>query len=629
MVDFVSSPLVGDEKVINNKLFRWDGEKWAAVKEVRPKQVTSLTTMLSSTKPYIAGSYIEVHGYSTPSDRGKAYWQRINESDTPSQTPSQLVDAKFTDALGQVWEYVDTNGYLNLNSIGAVGDDSTDNDLVFAAANSSRFKYYKLFSGIYQATSFVLKEGSCLEGVAGDRPEIKLKDNGNNTLLYGENVKNVTIRDLVVDGNRVNQSIGSSNNHRGIYFLGVCSNLDIENVTVKNCVDHGIFFSNGGVPSNECGKDSTVRNVIVTNCGSEAHILAGGAGGTGIVGGQRSTHFVSCVAYSNYLNGFKSNGTHTGCESYSNTGGGYETGFGSPSTVQAKWVQCSAENNGGTGWRNQGEGDELTWVGCLAKGNGGSGILLLNSVDKALISDSWFINNGQNSAVGTRSDTEGFDGITFTGTSSNPNGVTVSNCQFKDDQTTKTQETHIYFRKDSPNVVISDNNQFGDAKIQPIFFESATYGSNILVGSCVGLSTTVNDSTDSIVTGTVSTTNLTSHTIDSRSFINSMNLRLTAVGVASGVVGTKLVEFGVDGTYVTISSQTAGQQNSYILQAKLYRQGSNIYVDWECKTSGGTSLSGTFSVVSSPSNTLNITTRGTLGSVSDSITEKRFILESF
>lgn len=629
MVDFTSNPVVGDEQVINSKLFRWDGEKWVAVRETRPKQVTTLTTMISSLTSYPVGSFIEVSGYNSTSDRGHSHWVRIDETNTASQTPTQLADAKFTDALGQVWEYVDNKGSLNLCALGAIGDDTFDNDGVFQAAANSRFKYYKLFSGIYQCTRFTLEDDSCLEGVAGDRPELKLKNGGNNILLYGEDVRNVTIRDLVVDGNKGNQAIGAGNDHRGIYFLGICSNIDIENVTVKNCVDHGIFFSNGGVPANECGKDSTIRNTIVTNCGSAAHITAGGSGGTGIVGGQRSTRFSSCVCYGNHLNGFKSNGTHTGCESYSNTGGGYETGFGSPSTTQAKWVQCSAENNGGTGWRNQGEGDELTWIGCLARGNGGSGILFLNSVDSAVVSDSWFINNGQNTGTYARSDTEGFDGITFTGTSSNANNITISNCHFKDDQGTPTQEFHLYFRKETPNVVISDNNQFGVAKTQPVFFESAAYTSGTSVGACLGLTTTVNNSTSSVVTGTVATTSLSSQTIDARSFIPSMNLRLTSVGKATGVLGTKVIELGVAGTYVTVSSQLAAEQDSYVLHANLYRQGSVVYVDWECRTSDGTTREGMFSVSSSIASALSIDTRGTLGDASDSITEDRFILEAF
>jgi len=629
MVDFTSTPVVGDEQVINGKLFRWDGEKWGAVREVRPLEVTTLLTMLNSNKSYALGSYVKFSGYSNVSDRGASFWSRINETGTASQTPAQLGDAKFTDALGQVWEYVQTEGYLNLAAIGATGDDSFDNSSVFAAAVNSRFKYYKLFSGVYQCTGITLDSDSCLEGVAGDRPELKLKDNGNSILVYGEGVTNVTIRDLVVNGNRLNQAIGSGNNYRGVYFLNACSNIDIENVTVKSCVDHGIFFSNGGVPSNECGKDSTVRNCIVTDCGSSAHSSGGGAGGTGIVGGQRSTHFVSCICYGNHLNGFKSNGTHTGCESYSNTGGGYETGFDSPATTQAKWVQCSAENNGGTGWRNQGEGDELTWIGCLAKGNGGSGILFLNSVDSAIVADSWFINNGQNSASGTRSDTEGFDGITFTGTSTNSNNIIVDSCQFKDDQGTATQETHLYFRKDTPDVCITGSNQFGDAGIQPIFFESAAYSSDVAIGACKGLTTTVNEITPVIITGTVATTSLNTSVIDARSFVSAMKLRFTSVGVASGIQGTKVIEFGVGGTFVTISSQLAGDQDSYVLQSTLYRQGSTVYVDWECRTSGGATLEGSFSVSSSLANTLTISTRGTLGNAADSITSDRTVLESF
>lgn len=629
MVDFVSNPSVGDEKEINDKLFRWDGEKWGAVREVRPKEVSTVTAMLASNKTYSVGTFVEMIGYSNVFDRGYGYWVRIDETGTASQSPSDLLDAKFTTARGETFEYVDNMGYLNLCALGAVGDGIFDNDPVFEAAYSSRFLYHKLFGGTYLCTRYSLKSGFCLEGTAGDRPVIKLKDNGNSILLFGLDTSNVTIRDLVIDGNKENQNIGTGNNHRGLYFLGQCSNLHVENVTIKNTVDHGLFFSSGSTPEDECGKDSTVFNCIVTNCGSGEHIDAGGAGGTGFVGGQLSTHFSGCVAYGNWLNGFKGNATYTGCESYSNFGGGFETGFATPSTEQAKWVQCSAIGNSGTGWRNQGQGDQLTWVSCLAKENGRAGILLLNSVNRATIDDCWFINNGQrsNNGVDVRSDTEGFDGVTITGTSANPDNITIDSCHFDDNQTVKTQEYGIYVRKETPNITIGDNNVFGDSKIQPLYFELDAAGSNAKIGKCFGLSTYNNITVPVEVTGTTAATDLTAHSINNRSFLSATRLRLTSVGDVSGTAADKFVRLQVAGEIVNIGTIPAATEGAYYAEVEIVRHGSLAYVTYKFMLEGASMQEGMFTAAASFSSALTIRTQGRLDNAADSIIQQRFTLE--
>jgi hypothetical protein len=629
MVDFVSNPSVGDEKLINEKLFRWDGEKWSAVRQVKPKEVTTLTSLIASSKSYPPGTFIETIGYDNVFDRGYGYWVRLNLVSGSSQTPADRVDARCTNALGEVWEYVDNMGYLNLCALGAKGDDSFDNTEVFAAATASRFKYHKLFSGTYLCTRYTLASDFCLEGVAGDRPVIKLPNNGNSILVFGLNVSNVTVRDLVIDGNRTNQDIGSGNNHRGLYFLGACSNLDVENVTVKNTVDHGLFFSSGNNPEDECGKDSTVRNVIVTNCGSQAHIDAGGAGGSGLVGGEISTHYIGCYGYGNHLNGFKGNATYTGCIAYNNNNGGFETGFGTPSTNQAKWVQCAAIDNGGTGWRNQGQGDQLTWVSCYAKGNGRSGILLLNSVNRAVIDDCWFINNGQrsNNGVDERSDTEGFDGITITGTSSNPDNISIDSCQFDDEQGTKTQEYGIYVRKETPNITIGDNNVFGDSKEQPVFFELDAANSNAKIGKCFGLSTYNNDTEAKTVTSTVGATALTTNIIDTRSLLSATRLRLTLAGDTSGTAGAKDIILQVGGEIETIGTVPQTSQASYYADIEIVRHGSNAYVVYKVFVEGLAPQEGMFTTPASFSSSLTVRSLGRLDNASDSITQRRFTLE--
>lgn len=589
--------------------------------------VATTEILINSTFTYVLDSVANTLGYSESNDGGNGQWRKTSFVGVASQTPAQRGNATLTDGLGFVWEYVDDLGRLSVAALGAKGDGVTDNTDVFTAAQNSGFKYLKLIKGVYLYSGLTLGSDFCIEGVAGDRPTLKMKDAGNQTVLYGPDVSNVTIRDVIIDGNKSNQLIGTGNNWRGIYFLGDCANIDIENVTVKSTVDHGVFFSNGGDVNNRCGRDSTIRNVIVTDCGSEAHISAGGAGGTGLVGGQRSTHFVSCVAYGNYLNGFKSNGTHTGCESYSNAGGGYETGFGSPATTQAKWVQCSAENNGGTGWRNQGEGDELTWIGCVARGNGRAGILLLNAVTRATIDSCWFAENGQLSGTEPRTDTEGYDGITITGTSANPSDIIISGCQFHDDQATKTQEHHIYMRKQANNVTIGDNNIFGDSKLQPFYAELDAQTSNLKIGKCFGLSTYVNETLPVEITGTTASTVITDHTIDERSLLSSTRLRLTLAGDVSGTGGTKAVRIQVAGAVQTLATFGAGDAGAYYVEAEIVRHNSTAYVQYKCYIEGITVDEGLFTTAASFSSDMIVRSIVQLGNAGDSLTQQRFTLE--
>lgn len=593
----------------------------------RAALVATTEILINSIFSYVPDSVVNTLGYEESNDGGNGQWRKTSFVGTPSQSPAQRGNATLTDGLGFVWEYVSNTGLLVAEALGSKGDGATDNTAVWAAIQNSGFKYIKVVSGVHLYSGITVSSDFCIEGNAGDRPTLKMKDGANQTCVFGNDVSNITIRDVIIDGNKANQAIGTGNNWRGIYFLGDCANIDIENTTVTSTVDHGIFFSNGGDVNNRCGRDSTIRNTIVNNCGSEAHISGGGAGGTGLVGGQRSTHFISCVAYGNYLNGFKSNGTHTGCESYDNVGGGYETGFGSPSTTQAKWVQCSAENNGGTGWRNQGEGDELTWVGCVARGNGRAGILLLNSVNRATIDSCWFAENGQLSGTETRTDTEGFDGITITGTSANPDDIIISGCQFYDDQATKTQEYHIYMRKMANNVTIGDNNIFGDAKLQAFYAELDAQTSNLKIGKCFGLSTYVNETTAVTVIGTTTGTTITDHIINERSLLSSTRLRLTIAGDAAGTGGTKAIRLQVAGAVQTLATFGAGDTGAYYVEAEIVRHNSTAYVQYKCYIEGLTVGEGLFTTAASFSSDMIVRSIIQLGNAGDSVTQQRFTLE--
>lgn len=50
------------------------------------------------------GDLITTNGFYAAGDGGGAQWVKTASTDTPSQTPAQLGDAKFTDAVGNVWD---------------------------------------------------------------------------------------------------------------------------------------------------------------------------------------------------------------------------------------------------------------------------------------------------------------------------------------------------------------------------------------------------------------------------------------------------------------------------------------------------------------------------------------------
>ena len=97
---------------------------------------------------------IETLGFTTKGDGGGGLWKKTGTTGlTPSQTPSQLVDSKLTDALGHEWELVDRD--LSIKMFGAVGDGSTDDLLAFQAMASAK-SYVKVADGTFALTTATL-----------------------------------------------------------------------------------------------------------------------------------------------------------------------------------------------------------------------------------------------------------------------------------------------------------------------------------------------------------------------------------------------------------------------------------------------------------------------------------------
>jgi len=481
-------------------------------------------------------------------------------------------------------------------------------------------------AGTYLVTGLTLAPNCTLIGEGITKSIIILGAAANDHVLYGEDVTDVILRDFKIDGNKSNQSTGTGNNWRGLYLLGDCHRIRIDNVLVTNIVDHGVFFANGGDANVNPGKDSLITGLIVTNCGSAAHTSGGGAGGTGIAGGCNSTTFVGCYATGNYLNGFKSWGEHFGCHSYDNTGGGFETGFSTPELTQVRYVSCRAYSNDGDGFRNQGQIDEITFVGCEARNNDNTGIMFLNTVNKATITGCWLVNNGQDRAAAARSDTVCYDGIAFTATSGTPQNITISGCQFFDDQGgSATQEYHVYVRDPVTNVSVEANNIFGSVRNQVTYVEALAVDSTVTFRDAPGLAF-VTKSTDSIpVTGTVNATDMHTITIPAFSLNVGTSLRIIGRGTATGTNNTKTIRLDVNGTTAVMSSQAAGDQQVWAAEARIYRSSSSLltiaYTGYEV---GGQISTAAVSVSVSTSTDLTIKFTGQLGNASDTITQNYF-----
>lgn len=516
---------------------------------------------------------------------------------------------------------------VHIEQFGAKGDGATDDTGAYADARATGKAVHLAAGKTYLVSGLVLQSGDAIIGDPANRPTIKLKNGGNAHVISANNASDIVLRDFIVEGNKDNQGIGAGNNWRGVYLLGACHRIDAHNVWVKNTRDHGFFLSNGDLVANECGKDSLMSQIRATGCGSQAHLDAGGAGGTGMVGGAQSTTWLNCASTGNRLNGMKSNGKHIACHSYGN-GGGFESGFDTPEITQTKYLYCTAVNNDGDGWRNQGQSDELTWIGCTAEGNKQAGIAIINNVRRATITGCWLKENGRDTTT-AYSDTVGFAGLFISATSGIPENITVSNTQFFDDQATPTQRHHIYVGKPAKNVRIGDDCLYGPAAIQKTYVAVAAAGSRVDFGRGMGLDVVVRDISDVAVTGTTATTTLRAMTIPARSIGIATPIRVMAKGAATGTSGTKIVRLVVGGGSVVIASELAADQQDWCVEATIYRvNGTVLTVTYRAYEVGGTVTTGAFNVTgASFSSDLTISMNTTLGSAADTVTQQVWIVE--
>ena len=517
---------------------------------------------------------------------------------------------------------------LRPEQFGAKGDGVNDDTEAINKALSAGRAVLLSSGKTYIVSGVNIQSGHAILGDPANRPIIKLKNSANAHTVFGNNVSDVVLRDIIVDGNKSAQSIGSGNNWRGVYFLGNCARISATRVTVINAVDHGFFLSDGNDINNRCGRDSTILDVRAENCGSQAHLDAGGAGGSGMVGGVNSTRWISCVGTGNRLNGMKSMGVHIACHSYLN-GSGFETGFDTPEKTQTKYFGCEAKNNVGDGWRNQGQGDELTWVGCTSEANGQSGISFINKVSRAVVNGCFIKNNGQNK-TSPYSDVAGFAGIFVSGTSEVPDNISIcGGTQIFDDQAVKTQRHNIYVNKPVNGLQVSDDCFLGDAAIQKTYIAPAAGAAKVDMGSCMGLDGMIRDLVSASLTGTLSTTVIKTTTIPARSIPVFNTIHVVAKGSVAGTAGTKIVRFSIGSVAMIVVNETAAETVDWCVEADIYRiDGSTMACSYRFSKAGAATTSGLQIVNSGLSADLTLQITGALGNVADTITQQIFIVET-
>lgn len=472
-------------------------------------------------------------------------------------------------------------------------------------------------------TDYNMRSNLCVVGESQTESILKLADGANAHLLYGANMDDISISNLKLDGNKANQGLGVNNPWRGFYLVGNCSRIYASKLWVYNTRDHGFMLSSGNT-TEICGLDSYIEGLYISDCGSQAHIDAGGPGGSGATGGSYSTVWIGINATGNQLNGMKTVGKMAFCNSYAN-GGGFETGFSTPEVYQHTYIGCTARNNTGDGWRNQGQGSYLTWIGGELSGNGQSGVSIFGSTERVVLSGAYIFNNGK-SGVRNPANKEGLDGIFFGEGIDRPKNVQVSNCQIFDDQLVKTQEYAVYYDgsvKFSGPIVFDASNQVGAHKVGNTFASSPLMGDDyIRIGPYSGANFNYRNSTPVSATGSTSALDLMSTTIKANELPKSNILNGVVSGTVSGTNGTKVIRLIVGGASVSFSSQTAGETQEWSCNFRIVRDTSTrLYVLQTGYEAGGTSSPSMATASQSGAADFVIKVQVTLGNSADTVTQ--------
>lgn len=267
------------------------------------------------------------NGYTSIGDGGAATWKHNGVTgQTVSQSPAQLADALLNDASGNQWALVGSP--INILSCGAL--DNSDSTLAIQAAINGQSSGDVTFpSGTFIiTTSLTPKEGVNLVGLGGI---LKLGDSAETRIIYGDGVSNVSIDDLIFDGNSGNNTIDGSDAKNTVEFIDTSNSTQVTKISITNCkvVDAlNNAFTFGAATYSDvrgCYIENAAQHGIATRGGSILDslycVFSGnkikGAGGAGIIPMGNSKY---CTVSHNTIEDTGPNGDGITCYDVANVG---------------------------------------------------------------------------------------------------------------------------------------------------------------------------------------------------------------------------------------------------------------------------------------------------------------------
>ena len=215
------------------------------------------TDLINGTRAIKSGDIVETSGFTTSGDGGGAKWQFNGlTGQTASQTPAQLGNALLNDASGNQFKLVLTGGTIPLESLGAKGDNSTDDTTAIQAAiNTSESLSVPVLvsSKVFIVTSLILKAGVSIRGTSLNSSIIKRKAATGAVLLTATSISNVSLYGFTLDGNDPN-STGATLN----LIVDGCNNFSVNNIGSINSRSHSISIRNNTDEDNDT--KTTVNN---------------------------------------------------------------------------------------------------------------------------------------------------------------------------------------------------------------------------------------------------------------------------------------------------------------------------------------------------------------------------------